>query len=123
MHKPDGTKTLKARVAGLAGTYCRPVREFVKRRGQPAVGSIAAALDIFRNEVRFYREIAPDAGIRDGNITVELAHLTITAADTGGILPLPGAHQRQADGRRAARHVDSLNLGPDKTRWRMEDHA
>ena len=38
--------------------------EYSKRRGRPALGSIPAALDIFRNEVRFYREIAPVAGVR-----------------------------------------------------------
>jgi hypothetical protein len=38
--------------------------EFVKRREPPRAGSIAAALDIFRSEVRFYREIAPVVGIR-----------------------------------------------------------
>jgi aminoglycoside phosphotransferase (APT) family kinase protein len=37
---------------------------YVKRRANPAPGSIPAALDIFRAEVRFYREIAPVAGVR-----------------------------------------------------------
>jgi Phosphotransferase enzyme family len=36
----------------------------LKRRGRPEPGSIAAALDIFSSEVRFYREIAPEAGVR-----------------------------------------------------------
>jgi len=36
----------------------------VKRRGRPEPGSIAEALDIFRSEVRFYRQIAPEAGVR-----------------------------------------------------------
>jgi Ser/Thr protein kinase RdoA (MazF antagonist) len=36
----------------------------VKRRGRPEPGSIAEALDIFGSEVRFYREIAPEAGVR-----------------------------------------------------------
>jgi hypothetical protein len=36
----------------------------VKRRGIPAPGSIPAVLDIFRAEVRFYREIAPVIGVR-----------------------------------------------------------
>jgi Phosphotransferase enzyme family len=40
------------------------VPEFVKRRGVPAPGSIPQALDIFRCEVRFYREIAPEIGVR-----------------------------------------------------------
>jgi hypothetical protein len=37
---------------------------YVKRRGHPVPGSIPAALDLFRAEVRFYREIAPVAGVR-----------------------------------------------------------
>lgn len=36
----------------------------MKRRGRPAAGSISGALDSFRSEVRFYREIAPVAGVR-----------------------------------------------------------
>lgn len=39
-----------------------PVHE--KRRGLPEPGSIPAALDMFRSEVRFYQEIAPVIGIR-----------------------------------------------------------
>jgi Phosphotransferase enzyme family len=38
--------------------------EHVKRRGRPAPGSIPEALEQFRAEVRFYREIAPVAGVR-----------------------------------------------------------
>lgn len=37
---------------------------YVKRRSTPVPGSIAEALDIFRSEVRFYREIAPVVGVR-----------------------------------------------------------
>jgi aminoglycoside phosphotransferase (APT) family kinase protein len=40
------------------------VHGYVKRRGRPDAGSIPEALDIFRAEVRFYREIAPVAGVR-----------------------------------------------------------
>jgi len=41
------------------------VHEYIKRRDTPAPGSIAAALDIFRSELRFYLlEIAPEAGVR-----------------------------------------------------------
>jgi hypothetical protein len=40
------------------------VPEFIKRRGGPGPGSIPAVLDIFRSEVRFYLEIAPEIGIR-----------------------------------------------------------
>jgi aminoglycoside phosphotransferase (APT) family kinase protein len=39
-----------------------PVHE--KRRGLPEAGSIPAALDIYRSEIRFYQEIAPVIGIR-----------------------------------------------------------
>lgn len=37
---------------------------YEKRRGLPEPGSIPAALDMFRSEVRFYQEIAPVIGIR-----------------------------------------------------------
>jgi hypothetical protein len=37
---------------------------FVKRRGIAPAGSVAAALGMFRAEVRFYREIAPVIGVR-----------------------------------------------------------
>ncbi len=40
------------------------MRVYVKRRGRPAAGSITEALDSFRAEVRFYREIAPVVGVR-----------------------------------------------------------
>jgi hypothetical protein len=40
------------------------VPEFVKRRAVPVPGSIPEALDMFRSEVRFYREIAPAVGLR-----------------------------------------------------------
>jgi hypothetical protein len=40
------------------------MRVHVKRRPRPAPGSISAALDSFRAEVRFYREIAPVVGVR-----------------------------------------------------------
>ena len=38
--------------------------EFRKHRDAPAPGTIPAALDMFRSEVRFYREIAPHIGVR-----------------------------------------------------------
>jgi aminoglycoside phosphotransferase (APT) family kinase protein len=41
-----------------------PGSAYVKRRGRAAPGSIPEALDLFRAEIRFYREIAPVAGIR-----------------------------------------------------------
>jgi hypothetical protein len=40
------------------------VRTFEKRREPALPGSIADALDIFRAELRFYREIAPIVGVR-----------------------------------------------------------
>lgn len=36
----------------------------VKRRGRPGAGSISEALESFKAEVRFYREIAPVVGVR-----------------------------------------------------------
>lgn len=44
--------------------YDDEVSVYVKRRGTPAPGTIAEALDIFRSELRFYREIAPVVGVR-----------------------------------------------------------
>ena len=40
------------------------MRYHVKRRDRPAPGSIPDVLGVFRAEVRFYREIAPVAGVR-----------------------------------------------------------
>ena len=40
------------------------MRGHVKRRARPVQGSIPAVLDTFGAEVRFYREIAPVAGVR-----------------------------------------------------------
>ena len=37
---------------------------FVKRRPHATAGTIPHALDMFRNEVRFYREVAPEVGVR-----------------------------------------------------------
>ena len=39
-------------------------RRYVKRRGPAVPGSIPAALDMFRAEVRFHREVAPVVGVR-----------------------------------------------------------
>lgn len=45
---------------------------FVKRRGLPTPGSIPDVLQMFRSEVRFYREVAPVVGIRvPGCLTAE----------------------------------------------------
>jgi hypothetical protein len=46
------------------GVCVNAVSHYVKRRNPPAPGSITAALDSFRAEVRFYREIAPVVGVR-----------------------------------------------------------
>jgi Phosphotransferase enzyme family len=40
------------------------VQTYVKRRSWPEVGSIPDVLDMFRCELRFYREIAPEVGVR-----------------------------------------------------------
>ena len=40
------------------------MRVYVKRRDRPVPGSISDALDSFRAEVRFYREVAPVIGVR-----------------------------------------------------------
>jgi hypothetical protein len=40
------------------------VGHYVKERAHPEPGSIPAALDMFRSELRFYREIAPVVGVR-----------------------------------------------------------
>ena len=40
------------------------VKRFVKRRGPPLPGSIPDVLGMFTAEVRFYREIAPQVGVR-----------------------------------------------------------
>jgi hypothetical protein len=40
------------------------VHGYVKRRSWPEPGSIPDVLDMFRSELRFYREIAPVAGVR-----------------------------------------------------------
>jgi hypothetical protein len=58
---------------------------FVKERPHAVPGSIPHALDMFRNEVRFYREVAPEVGVRvprcfaaeedDGGFRLELEDL------------------------------------------------
>jgi hypothetical protein len=80
--------------------------EFVKRRGLPAPGSIPYTLDIFRSEVRFYREIAPEAGVRIP------ACYAAEITDDGTLLVLedlsswrPGADPEAAVGVLAAMHA------------------
>jgi fructosamine-3-kinase len=94
------------------------VPDFVKRRGQPEPGSIPAALDIFRNEVRFYREIAPVAGVR-----VPACHRA-EAGDDGTLLVLEdlSGWQEGADPVRAARLLSQLHqrwsgLAPARWPW------
>lgn len=90
--------------------------DFVKRRGQPAPGSIPAALDIFRSEVRFYREIAPVAGVRVP------ACYRAEANDDGTLLVLEDLSDWQpgADPVRAARLLSELHerwSGRAAARW------
>lgn len=61
---PDCRPTASSGAAPRAPVRSGTVETFVKRRPVPAPGSIPAALDMFRNEVRFYREIAPIVGVR-----------------------------------------------------------
>jgi hypothetical protein len=48
----------------VTALYHACVQIYVKRRDQPAPGSIPEALDSFRKEVRFYQQIAPVVGVR-----------------------------------------------------------
>jgi aminoglycoside phosphotransferase (APT) family kinase protein len=80
--------------------------EFVKRRGLPVLGSIPYTLDIFRSEVRFYREIAAEAGVRVP------ACYAAEITDDGTLLVLedlsswrPGADPEAAAGVLAAMHA------------------
>lgn len=81
----------------------------MKRRDLPAPGSITEALDSFRAEVRFYREIAPVAGVRvpacyeavdtgDGTVLVleDLAEWQPGADPVASARVLSGMHQRWA---------------------------
>ena len=60
---------------------------FVKRRTRPAEGSIPALLGMFDREVRFYREIASEAGVRAPalhNWSVDGGEITIELDDVSG---------------------------------------
>jgi hypothetical protein len=85
------------------------VRVHVKRRARPAPGSISEALDSFRAEVRFYREIAPVVGVRvpacyqaedtgDGTVLVleDLAGWQPGADPLAAASVLSGMHRRWA---------------------------
>ncbi|MCW3814195.1 aminoglycoside phosphotransferase family protein [Micromonospora sp. DR5-3] len=69
------------------------VHGFVKRRGLPEPGSIPDVLDMFRAEVRFYREIAPVVGVRVPNCL----HSEITPEGTTLVLEDLSAWQPGAD--------------------------
>jgi hypothetical protein len=85
------------------------VPHYVKRRGLPVPGTIPDALGMFQAEVRFYREIAPVAGVRvpacyqadetgDGTVLV-LEDLSVWRP---GADPVMAATVRVTDAERAA---------------------
>lgn len=88
----------------------------VKRRARPEPGSITEALDSFRAEVRFYREIAPVAGVR--------VPACYQAEDTGEgtmlVLEDLGGWQPGADPLAAARVLSGMHrrwVGQAHLRW------
>ncbi len=90
--------------------------EFVKQRPPAAPGSIAEELDIFGNEVRFYREIAPDLAVR-----VPRCYRAETGAD-GTLLVLEdlSGWQAGADPAAAAQVLSQLHsswAGIAPVRW------
>jgi hypothetical protein len=92
------------------------VRVHVKRRARPAPGSISEALDSFRAEVRFYREIAPVAGVRVP------ACYRAEDTDEGTVLVLEdlAAWQPGADPLTAARVLSGMHrhwAGQAQERW------
>jgi hypothetical protein len=89
---------------------------YVKRRARPSPASIAEALDCYRAEVRFYREIAPVVGVR-----VPACHRA-EDSDEGTMLVLedlsgwqPGADPLAAVRVLAAMHRQWAGEAP--TRW------
>lgn len=84
---------------------------YVKRREPPVPGSIPAALDSFRKEVRFYQLIAPVVGVR-----VPLCYRA-EATDHGTVLELEdlSAWQPGADPVEAAQLLSAMHR-----RWRGE---
>jgi hypothetical protein len=82
--------------------------EFVKRRGLPAPGSIPYTLDIFRSEVRVYREVAAEAGVRVP------ACYTAEISDAGTLLVLEdlSSWRAGAEPEAAARVLAAMH-----TRW------
>lgn len=89
------------------------MRAHVKRRGRPGPGSITEALDSFRCEVRFYREIAPVIGVRVP------ACYRAEATDEGTVLELEdlSAWQSGADPLAAARVLAGMHR-----RWADQAH-
>jgi aminoglycoside phosphotransferase (APT) family kinase protein len=92
------------------------VQIYVKRRDQPVPGSIPAALDSFRKEVRFYRLIAPVVGVR-----VPLCYRA-EVTDRGTVLELEdlSAWQPGADPVAAARVLSAMHrrwAGEAERRW------
>ena len=86
------------------------MRGYVKRRGRPEPGSITEALDSFRAEVRFYREIAAVVGVRvpgccqaeddgDGTLLVleDLSSWQPGADPLAAARVLSGMHRRWTD--------------------------
>jgi Phosphotransferase enzyme family len=87
-----------------------------KRRGLPEPGSIPAALDMFRSEVRFYREIAPVIGIR----VPDCYQAEITDDGTLLVLEDLSGWQPGADPASAARLLAGLHRdwsGRAQSRW------
>jgi hypothetical protein len=54
----------RARCMESCCAYACRVQTYVKRRSWPEPGSIPDVLDMFRCELRFYQEIAPEVGVR-----------------------------------------------------------
>jgi hypothetical protein len=92
------------------------MRGYVKRRGRPAPGSIPGALDMFRSEVRFYREITPVIGVR----VPACYHAEDTGEGTVLILEDLSSWQPGADTLAAARVLSGMHrswAGQAHLRW------
>jgi phosphotransferase family enzyme len=86
----------------------------VKRRDRPAPGSIPEALDMFRCEVRFYREIAPVIGVR----VPDCYQAGDTGAGTVLVLEDLGGWQPGADPLAAASVLSGMHR-----RWAGQAHV
>jgi Phosphotransferase enzyme family len=92
------------------------VAEYRKQRGVPAPGTIPAALDMFRSEVRFYLEIAPAVGVR----VPECHQAEVTGDGTLLILEDLSSWRPGADPVEAARVLAELHarwVGVAPLRW------